>query len=322
MSTQLGFLLDTGPTPIDSPMSAQSDREALSPSISSAEAFHARISVLLERVRASMARVLDCGENSRESLASYDRASSSWKTSQRCLVGGLESFSETWPRSGMMLGGTAYQLLPSAPRTDEIASLSSPWPTPSAFDRVAMKALESPEDWLAQHRECLARGVHKQFTLSVAAKANMSEGQIKKLWPTPTAGNFNDGESVESWEARRAKLKETLKNGNGCGTPLAMAAKMWPTPTASESANRNTKPCPSHQIGMHGKVLAGEVGGNLSADWVECLMGFPPGWSEVSLVDQASLKKHGKRRARPGMSPTEAIGSDASVTPSCPKSDT
>jgi DNA (cytosine-5)-methyltransferase 1 len=46
------------------------------------------------------------------------------------------------------------------------------------------------------------------------------------LLPTPTAGNFNDGESLESWRARRERNKAKAINGNGQGTPLAIAAQM------------------------------------------------------------------------------------------------
>jgi hypothetical protein len=56
------------------------------------------------------------------------------------------------------------------------------------------------------------------------------------LLPTPNAGNFNDGESLESWEARRQKNKDKGINGNGQGTPLAIAAKLWPTPQAHDAA--------------------------------------------------------------------------------------
>ena len=48
------------------------------------------------------------------------------------------------------------------------------------------------------------------------------------LLPTPAAGNFNDGESPESWRARQATLKQ------GYGLPLAIAVQeLLPTPTAA-----------------------------------------------------------------------------------------
>ncbi len=56
------------------------------------------------------------------------------------------------------------------------------------------------------------------------------------LRPTPVAGAFNDGESVESWLARRDRQKKLGRNGNGIGTPLTIAIRLLPTPMASDSA--------------------------------------------------------------------------------------
>lgn len=60
------------------------------------------------------------------------------------------------------------------------------------------------------------------------------EDQVAML-PTPTAGNFNDGESVESWKARRDREAAKGRNGNGIGTPLAIAVKLLPTPCATDA---------------------------------------------------------------------------------------
>jgi len=48
-------------------------------------------------------------------------------------------------------------------------------------------------------------------------------------WPTASASLVNDGESEESWEARRQRNLAKGINGNGQGTPLTMAAQTWPT---------------------------------------------------------------------------------------------
>ena len=52
---------------------------------------------------------LDCGPKWPGSLAKYDPATRSWKTAQCSLFGGLELFSETWPRWGMMRGGACWE---------------------------------------------------------------------------------------------------------------------------------------------------------------------------------------------------------------------
>ncbi|MGH3156508.1 MAG: hypothetical protein ACRDNF_08050 [Streptosporangiaceae bacterium] len=49
------------------------------------------------------------------------------------------------------------------------------------------------------------------------------------------AGNFNDGESLSSWQARRARQKALGRNGNGVGTPLAVAVRLLPTPAAGDA---------------------------------------------------------------------------------------
>jgi len=64
------------------------------------------------------------------SLTLFDPISQSWKTPQHSLRGGLEQFSETWPRSGMTRSGIAFALPPLAHLTDEIES--GLLPTPSA----------------------------------------------------------------------------------------------------------------------------------------------------------------------------------------------
>jgi hypothetical protein len=44
------------------------------------------------------------------SFAKFDLDSCSWKTSQRCLVEGWASFSQTWPRWGLMRDGECWEL--------------------------------------------------------------------------------------------------------------------------------------------------------------------------------------------------------------------
>jgi DNA (cytosine-5)-methyltransferase 1 len=57
-----------------------------------------------------------------------------------------------------------------------------------------------------------------------------------RLLPTPVAGNFNDGESPQTWQARRDRQKKLGRNGNGIGTPLPIAIALLPTPMASDNA--------------------------------------------------------------------------------------
>jgi hypothetical protein len=121
---QMSLVMETS-APLQ-PETSEPDPMSL-PAASPAKTFHlsARVLVFLERAAGY-------GKNTPDLLARYDPTSSSWKTSQLCLVEGLATFSETWPRSGMMRNGIAYQLPPLVPATDETES--GLWPTPSARD--------------------------------------------------------------------------------------------------------------------------------------------------------------------------------------------
>ena len=68
------------------------------------------------------------GANMPDLLARYDRSTSLWRTSQHCLGGGLDEFSETWPRSGTMRSGIAFQLPPLVYLMSEIACGLLPTP--------------------------------------------------------------------------------------------------------------------------------------------------------------------------------------------------
>lgn len=74
----------------------------------------------------------DCGGNLQESLASYDPGTSSWKTAQTLLSGGLAPFSQTWPRAGTMQNGRCYRRAPWVRHIHEKGC--SLWPTPTATD--------------------------------------------------------------------------------------------------------------------------------------------------------------------------------------------
>ena len=90
---------------------------------------------------------------------------------------------------------------------------------------------------------------------TVVSESSSSPG----LLPTPAAGNFNDGESVESWEARRqANLAKGI-NGNGQGTPLAMAVQLLKTPTAQLAVNGGSQHPDKRREGGHGPTLADQV---------------------------------------------------------------
>lgn len=94
------------------------------------------------------------------------------------------------------------------------------------------------------------------------------------LLPTPAASNPQEGESFETWEARRIATKERVGNGNGFGTPLTIAVQpeRWGKyADAVERWERIIGPAPEPtETGPRG-------GQRLSPRFVEWMMGLPEG---------------------------------------------
>ena len=100
-------------------------------------------------------------------------------------------------------------------------------------------------------------------------------------WPTPDASVMNDGESMESFEARREALKAKGINGNGAGRPLAIAAQMagWATPTGQDGTRGSEPPRP-HDTGVPLSQQVAQTGkrGALNPAFSRWLMGFGRIW--------------------------------------------
>lgn len=101
-------------------------------SISSAEASPAKILETQVRQKPdSPESGLDSGLKCLEWFAKWDRDSSSWKTQQFSLFGGLEEFSAIWPRWGIMRDGECFPLETLAHDTSVRGCLSLPTVTAS-----------------------------------------------------------------------------------------------------------------------------------------------------------------------------------------------
>lgn len=114
------------------------------------------------------ATVETCGPKRSPYFAQYDHDTHSWRTSQVCLVTNtLDVFSETWPKAGLMLDGVCYPQPNAERRISEIGS--GLWSTPSAVDHRDM----------SRNAVCVARENNQQVRLA---------GEVK-MWPTPNVPN-------------------------------------------------------------------------------------------------------------------------------------
>src|SRR5581483_6381783 len=94
-----------------------------------------------------------------------------------------------------------------------------------------------------------------------------------KLWPTPRA---RDGQA-EGFEAG-LRHQEKYKSMH-----LTTAVKMFPTPMTRDwkSGRVSAKTLAKNSRPLNEFVAQGKTSGQLNAEFVEWLMGFPRGWTEI-----------------------------------------
>ena len=126
------------------------------------------------RAPGSTAPVRDCGEKWPESSGRYDPDTRSWKTRQHSLLGGLEVFSETWPRWGTMRGGEWWER--TTPEHLTGGNESGSWLTPTVKDcnTDGPKAIDA---W----REAMKEGKRPATTYQ-----RLRNQVVARSWPSPT----------------------------------------------------------------------------------------------------------------------------------------
>lgn len=238
------------------PLNASPQMELLP--MSSVAASPARTSASPGKALALKARAAGYGRSTPELLARFDPDTSSWRTSQRCLVEGWTVFSETWPRSGLMRNGTAYQLPPLALPTDE-TEFGSLLPTPRAEGMDSMGSGKHAIDSLII--QAVMWPTPTVIGMERSSKSTRPYGSLMdavQKFPTPTARDYRTGDRPES---RRARMKQ---------------AGDWHSPNLNDVA---------------------APGGQLNPPWVEWLMGFPLGWTDCGASATPSSRKSRKSSA-------------------------
>lgn len=260
MTTVTKSLLDTGPpylvfgTCALSPDETVRDTGAITACqawMSSPGAFRAR--TLVWRVAALVserAREAASGLSSPVLLASYDRELSSWRTLQLSLPGMEPSLLATLPRWGTLHHGALSQQPTPEPPTSESGGGASRWTTPVLYDATP--------------------GGPNNHYLGLGNMAKHNK------WPTPQRRDYRSGDDPNSPRMAR-------KLAQGWSFNLNDVAR-WGTPMASDYKGTGPVGSQSHDHDLGRKYLraqATDQGGALNPEFVESLMGFPIGWTEV-----------------------------------------
>lgn len=114
---------------------------------------------------------------------------------------------------------------------------------------------------------------------ALSMSARHTEGTESSLWHTPTAHNAKEGAYPAEFRRKTPTLEAEAKMG--------MPAKLWPTPQASDNRDRGNLSSGAVQRRMEkGKQISlsqcvDDQSGALNPEWVEWLMGFPIGHTDL-----------------------------------------
>jgi len=101
------------------------------------------------------------------------------------------------------------------------------------------------------------------------------------LLPTPVASDATTGDIIGKddtfYTTKTGMPRKVNRNGKDGSVGLARLVRMWPTPTAHNSKEQNS---PSESL-RNTPTLASIAGGKLNPMWVEWLMGWPIGWTDL-----------------------------------------
>ena len=244
--------------------------------------FHAKTLAQQEKVQVSTVLDQACGPKWLELLVKYDLDSCSWKTHQCLFPEDLSESSVTLPKWGMTRNGHVFQHpISERPISETDFGL---WATPAASDSKGggtitpnMTGISLTQQVNTPHRWPTPKARDARSTLSPSDSRRNSPGleSIVNLWPTPKASDWN----------KRGNVSAHPRNG------LPGAVLNFPTPTASDAnkwsnqslAERQAK---GLQVRLNTAVSPqGGNGGRLNPDWVEWLMGWPIGWTDLKPLE-------------------------------------
>jgi hypothetical protein len=128
---------------------------------------------------------------------------------------------------------------------------SGMWPTPTAHDKSS--------------------GNPKRVNRFGTKHGGRNLNDWAVMWPTPKASDAEKNQRTLAGIQKEVERKGSLPD-------LISAVKLWTTPVADDSGHRK-KP-----YAQGGTALSTPVGGQLNPTWVEWLMGYPTGWTELSAL--------------------------------------
>jgi hypothetical protein len=234
-------------------------------------AFPAKTSAQLEKEQELTESAAGCGEKWRASFTKYNPDSRSWKTHQCSLLGDLEPFLETWPQWGLMRDGECWEQQTLAPITSGTASglLPTPLASNTKVNHLRSNGRPPRSYWATPAASDGQRGGTITDKMTGQSLPQMVNTPAK--WPTPRSCSAMAATITpeSAWNEKRNPNLETI-----------VGQRMWATPVTRDyrSPGRNRL---DRTGSKSGDPLPQQVGGQLNPTWVEWLMGWPLGWTDL-----------------------------------------
>lgn len=259
----------------------ETSNESTSPTLFDPTSFAAdtpaSLSASLERARVRKTRATS-GPGYEKPYAFYDPVTQSLKMYEATSPLAELPCLTKLPPSGTLRNGVLYLRPPWEPITAATDSLS--WPTPTALVRPM-------EGNVRLYRAKIEAGemTVEEATAILGKSPYEAQGKIPSMWPTPTTQEVEHPDAILNEKGRR--VSKDGKNSHSLG--LADAVQMWPTPRSSgamgddmETTRRGVE-----RRGYNSKleeavaITPERPTGKLNPMWVEWLMGFPLGWTDL-----------------------------------------
>lgn len=248
------------------------------------EASHARTSQQPAQERASTALDRAFGAKWLESSTRYDLDSCSWRTHLCLWDEALPWSSVTLPNWGMTRAGYVYRH-PTSERPINATDFGL-WPTPTvtgnnnrpgASKKAGWGLSTAAKLWTTPAASDATRG--GRITPAMTGTSLAQQVNTPSHWPTPLASDWK----------RNGAPGDHRRNSPSLGAMV----QLWPTPNASDAnkwsnqtlADRIAK---KQQVRLNTAVSPeGGKGGQLNPTWVEWLMGWPTGWTDLKPLAMA-----------------------------------
>jgi hypothetical protein len=110
-------------------------------------------------------------------------------------------------------------------------------------------------------------------------------------WPTPDVRGFTNDGSLQ--KSSKSGVSRTEYSQMAYRASKSKKEKIWPTPQASDNRDRGNMSDPAiqrriakgKQINLSMQVKENPNGGSLNPTWVEWLMGWPIGWTDLKPLE-------------------------------------